>query len=327
MVDRDGDGIDDALEGAVRTTLMVAARIAERLVRLRQNQLQAAAAESAQRAREVQARYDVERALARAELAPVGDQKWLAAASPADLGRMYETAASWAPLDADAEAARTRIAEHAKQAYRVDLGASGAAPVGIMAQVEIAASQRALAAANRAQAEQDAVAARLLLAEAAEMDRFAAESRDRAVELERGVDWERADPVDMQRFEDAEAARAEADVQERTAAANLPQAAHLYETAANHREQATDRDRFVAAAEQQITDAGARYDSNERRAEFAKSMESTVDAGVIRGRMLADLDQGRHPSEAVQAAPARAPKARRTRGSTGKGASRGVRSL
>lgn len=53
---------------------------------------------------------------------------------------------------------------------------------------------------------------------------------------------------------------------------------------------------------------GTEYDSAERRAQFAASLEGKVDRKTIDARMIADSDQAKHPREAVQTLPGQAPK-------------------
>lgn len=60
------------------------------------------------------------------------------------------------------------------------------------------------------------------------------------------------------------------------------------ESASHEREAAVDR-----------SQAAASYDSAERRAEFARSLEGTASAEEVRGRVLADTGNARSPREAV----------------------------
>lgn len=75
-----------------------------------------------------------------------------------------------------------------------------------------------------------------------------------------------------------------------------------------------------AAAER--SQAAAFYDSAERRAEFARSLEGTASAEEVRGRALADTGNAKSPREAVAARTATTPKARKSR-VTGQERSRG----
>ncbi|MDT3318088.1 hypothetical protein Q9S71_14765 [Microbacterium sp. KSW4-11] len=75
-----------------------------------------------------------------------------------------------------------------------------------------------------------------------------------------------------------------------------------FESASHDREAAAERSQVVAF-----------YDSAERRAEFARSLEGTASAEEVRGRVLADAGNARSPREAVAAKSASTPKARKIR--------------
>jgi len=61
------------------------------------------------------------------------------------------------------------------------------------------------------------------------------------------------------------------------------------------------------------------FDSAERREELAACLDGVVDAEAAEARVLADTSQGRPAAEALRAAPAKAPRARRQRGVVGRG--------
>ncbi|MFI8634206.1 hypothetical protein ACIGEP_16610 [Microbacterium sp. NPDC077663] len=69
-----------------------------------------------------------------------------------------------------------------------------------------------------------------------------------------------------------------------------------------------------AAAER--TQAASSYDSAERRAEFARSIEGTASAEEVRGRVLADTGNAKSPREAVTGPVVAAPRARASRSSS-----------
>ncbi len=72
----------------------------------------------------------------------------------------------------------------------------------------------------------------------------------------------------------------------------------------------TSQEREAAAERSQ---AASSYDSAERRAEFARSLEGTASAEEVRGRVLADTGNAKSPREAVAARTATTPKARKSR--------------
>ena len=74
----------------------------------------------------------------------------------------------------------------------------------------------------------------------------------------------------------------------------------------------TSHEREAAAERSQ---ALVSYDSAERRAEFARSLEGTASAEEVRGRVLADTGNARSPREAVDGPALAGPRARTSRSS------------
>ncbi|MCO7203370.1 hypothetical protein NH287_07675 [Microbacterium sp. CnD16-F] len=74
--------------------------------------------------------------------------------------------------------------------------------------------------------------------------------------------------------------------------------------------ESTSQEREAAAERSQ---AAGFYDSAERRAEFARSLEGTASAAEVRGRVLADTGNARSPREAVAAKPTSTSNARKSR--------------
>lgn len=83
--------------------------------------------------------------------------------------------------------------------------------------------------------------------------------------------------------------------------------------------EAASQEREAVAERSQATSS---YDSAERRAEFARSLEGTASAEDVRGRVLADTGNAKSPREAVAAQASSAPKARKSR-ATGQQRDRG----
>ena len=76
-----------------------------------------------------------------------------------------------------------------------------------------------------------------------------------------------------------------------------------------------DRDAADAAQEarQAREDSTVAYDSAERRDAFARSLEGTASEQEIRGRVLADTGNAKHPREAVTTPTSRSPRPRKSR--------------
>lgn len=104
----------------MRTALTLAAQLAQRASRARQQQLREPEAASAQRAAELQARFDAERSAAVAALTPVGrDDPW-ATVCQQDIADMYRTARTWEDVAPSAREAADRIEREVDTRYRID---------------------------------------------------------------------------------------------------------------------------------------------------------------------------------------------------------------
>jgi hypothetical protein len=114
------DGINEALVGALRVSLTVAAQIAERIARAREQAARTARVAGEQQTRQLQARLDAERAAARAALAPVAREDWWQRADVDDIARAWETAQAWREHDADARHAAERIHDQLRDRYGID---------------------------------------------------------------------------------------------------------------------------------------------------------------------------------------------------------------
>ncbi|MBT2523247.1 hypothetical protein [Arthrobacter sp. ISL-28] len=122
----EADGIDEAVDGALRTGLMVASRIGEQLARMRAEDQRTIAAAEEHRARQLQERFDAQRAAARAQLAPVAREDWWDKATPAMIERAHETATAWKTYDPIAAQAAETIGDQVQSRYGIDVNNTGA---------------------------------------------------------------------------------------------------------------------------------------------------------------------------------------------------------
>jgi hypothetical protein len=120
------DGMDDAVDGAMRTGLMVAARIGEQLARMREQEQRTIAAAEEHSARQLQERFDAQRAAARAQLAPVSREDWWDKATPEIIERVHETATAWKAYDPEAAHASEKISDQVQARYGIDVNNTGA---------------------------------------------------------------------------------------------------------------------------------------------------------------------------------------------------------
>jgi hypothetical protein len=148
----EADGMDDAVDGAMRTGLMVASRIGEQLARTREEDQRNIAAAEEQRARQLQERFDAQRAAARAQLAPATRDDWWDKATPAMIERVHETATAWKAYDPEAALTSERIREQVLTRYGIDVNNTGADEASVSAALDRAQQARVEAENERTKA-------------------------------------------------------------------------------------------------------------------------------------------------------------------------------
>lgn len=167
----ESDGIEEAIEGMSRVGLTVAGRLGEQLARALEQELRRAQATEEQQARELQARFDAERAAARAQLAPVMDNRWWDTASGRDVERVHETATAWKDHDPAALDAAEVIRDQVQQRHGLDLDNLGADETSVAEALADAERDRKQAEKERSAGRDDNAHAEQLLAEADREDR------------------------------------------------------------------------------------------------------------------------------------------------------------
>jgi colicin import membrane protein len=167
----ESDGIEEAVEGMLRVGLTVAGRIGEQLARAREQELRRAQAAEEQQARELQARFDAERAAARAQLAPAMDNRWWDTATGRDIQRVHETATAWKDHDPTAASAAAAIREQVQRRYGLDVDNLGADDASVAAAMAKAEQEGEHAAQERSTGRVEAVQAMELMVEADREDR------------------------------------------------------------------------------------------------------------------------------------------------------------
>ncbi|UKA77626.1 hypothetical protein [Arthrobacter sp. FW306-07-I] len=300
----ESDGIEEAIEGMTRVGLTVAGRLGEQLARTREQELRRAQAAEEQQARELQARYGAERAAARAQLAPVMDNRWWDTASGRDIERVHETATAWKDHDPAARDAAEAIRDQVQRRYGLDVDNPGADEASVAAAMAKAERDRDQAQSERTAGRDENAQTAQLLAEADREDRerAAAVEAPSKEDLNEALAWlHEAKPIEAHNWEQlhnfADRVAEEKDMERKlirdwTAARDNPRAEHLHH------------------------EAGVKYDSAERRQTLAASLESVADREAVQARLSADQDQGTPPNAAVAKGPKPA-KARKTRGANG----------
>jgi colicin import membrane protein len=167
----ESDGIEEAIEGISRVGLTVAGRLGEQLARAREQELRRAQAAEEQQARELQARFDAERAAARAQLAPVMDNRWWDTASVRDVERVHEAATAWKDHDPAARDAADVIRDQMQRRYGLDVDNLGADEASVAEALAKAERDREQADQERCGGREGNAQAVQLLAEADREDR------------------------------------------------------------------------------------------------------------------------------------------------------------
>jgi hypothetical protein len=125
------DGIPEELERQLQLALAAAAVVARHAIAARQHQVERAARDSEQAARQVKDQIDAERVLATARLRPVFDPGWWETAGPQDVADMWQEANSW--RDPDRAAIQPTIFDHAADRIRQEVrDRSGLDPTQVM---------------------------------------------------------------------------------------------------------------------------------------------------------------------------------------------------
>jgi hypothetical protein len=136
------DGVGEAFEELLRSGLAAAGALARASAHARAQQLRAAADASEHAAQQARAALEVERAAARARLAPVTQTEWWDRATPQEIAHTWQTALEWRESDVDAAKASVRIRAELEDRYGIDPHDYTAAPAS-----EPAAATSAAAAA------------------------------------------------------------------------------------------------------------------------------------------------------------------------------------
>ena len=326
----DDASVEDEVGQALRVGLAVAAQLADKIARAREELARNAQRQSEHEQRELQARFEGERDVAGARLMVVERPEWWDRADIAQIAGRHETAQQWKDFDPRAQAAADTIAREVKDRYGVDVDNLSADPQAVragLAQVELdhdlaARGERGTAATEYTQAalavqEADRLDAR---AAAAQLGPDAGDTGDRS--------------ADTLRFD--EAARLELQAREYELLATqggTPEQnpAQLMELASDARSQAqlhrdVDQGAENAPAASVSADQGRvsadrsegqlKYDSAARRAATANELASHgIPQETIDVRMRADIAQGRPASEAAaQVGGLNVPKTSRGRG-------------
>lgn len=333
MVD-ESDGIEEAVEGQMRLLVTAAAQAGDRLARMREDALRRAQATSEREARELQSRLAAEQRAVRADLAGVQRADWWEKATPQRIAQAYESAVAWRDEEPEAARAEARITDELRTRH-------GISPDQLRAQVAAERGEQGPARYVLTEGYDDQKTTRDITRDdaLAVIDRTAragdlTPTRRQQFEDMRGWIGQDQDvdlaiaakfPQIMTEEQRDAVRRAEAEHQAEQrdraeAAALMAEATAEEDRAQDSREDRRDRPAPAAEHEQRADsareEAGAKYDSAERRATTAADLESQGhDHETVARQMRADVSQGAPATEATSGS--RAPRARKGRGRGG----------
>jgi hypothetical protein len=138
----ESDGMDDVVDGGLRQSLMIASRIAETLVRRRQESQRQQEHQDAQAAHEARARLAAERSAAQAALAPVEKDQWWDKAQPNDIATAHALAEGWKGHDPAALAASEKIRQEVLTRYGIDTHDVGADAAYLESGIQAVATEK-----------------------------------------------------------------------------------------------------------------------------------------------------------------------------------------
>jgi hypothetical protein len=116
------DGVNDLLSRDLQAAMAVAGRWGEIMARQRAERLRQRVMEQQHRRRELEERFEVERAVMRTELAPVEQDRFWENAKPEEIAGHYGLARQWEYHDEVAKAARERIESQVKERHGLSVG-------------------------------------------------------------------------------------------------------------------------------------------------------------------------------------------------------------
>lgn len=111
------DGVNDLLSRDLQAAMAVAGRWGEMMARQRAERLRQRAMEQQHRRRELEERFEAERAVMRTELARVDQDRFWENAKPEDIAGHYGLARQWEHHDEVAQGARARIEKEMKDRH------------------------------------------------------------------------------------------------------------------------------------------------------------------------------------------------------------------
>lgn len=322
----ESDGVMESIGEKTRVAVMIAAQLADRAARARREHLQRRRLEDARAAEQLQARMAVEREAAVRAVSVVDDPRWWETATPKDVGDMYERARAWRGEDSKAAAAAELMEKECLNRYGIDVtNLAKGNTEAVLGGLAEAARERGDADRLRAQSERDAEVATLMQEQAAEYDKLAQEAAARVDAMRETATFQGAPDGFVDAAPDLHQSGFEVGpdgLADRTPQAqardevltefedHARMAGHAHEGVEAMKERSSKAQQAAAAADARAAVAeekvaGIRgtqevpWDSAERRAAFAASLEGKVAPEVADARLTADMAQATPPQAAV----------------------------
>lgn len=298
----ESDGVDEVVGGGIRVAITAAGLVAEKLAQARVQRARQAEAASVEETRRLEARLEVERATARAQLAQVDRDGWWDNADVGEVADAWETAQTWRQLDPLAARAAERIEREVADRYGVDVRDVDGLD---RATLERAVVEREAAGVERRRARQagEELEAAVLLAST---NTAAAEQEADATAERTPSDW-------SQKAAEFQVAGYSREAAEKLAADYLEWEARDAAVGGSANASVRDPDDLAHQVVAGIRANGER-DVTGRRADLAKALAGVNDHEAVDARLQADVSAGRPAREAVTMPRQRAPKARTDRG-------------
>ncbi|PPH27147.1 hypothetical protein [Rathayibacter sp. AY1F9] len=321
---------------ALRVAIAVAAQMADKFARAREEMAREAQRRSEQEQRGLQLRFEGERDVAANRLALVERPEFWDRANVDQIARMHETAQQWKDFDPRAEAASETIAREVQERYGVDVNSPGAAPEDVraaLARAELNREQAAsenLSTSERGSAAVEFVDAVDAVREANRLDDRADNSLARADDAPTVTDAPTPDQFRIDQAAALELQAREYDVTAEQGGTSTHTPDELRELATDARSQAqlyrdeaptpTAEPAMAAPAARSAAETSAAsdqgrasaernhgaaaYDSAEHRTAMAAELKAHgIPQEAIDVRMRATIAQGKPVSEAVPATP------------------------
>lgn len=187
------ESVEEATGAQVRAAIMLASRVAEQAVVIRERQLRAAQTSNQEEQIALQNRLQVERLAARSAVGVVWEDQYWNAATARELAATWEKAQTWRAHDADVDKAAEHMEEQLQKRYGFDARGRGQVDAKFREELTAAMHLRMAAEEERAQArrERELAANLVLMADRTSADLEAGLAEDASAAEQQEIEWRR----------------------------------------------------------------------------------------------------------------------------------------